>query len=65
MRPRAVVDTSVFLSAERHELLYLARRKAYSLVCSPFLIGEVVRRRTEMAIRQGLDSVTYTERINR
>ena len=62
---RAVVDTSVFLSAERHELLYLARKKAYTLVCSPFLISEIVHRRTEMAIKQGLESAIYTERINR
>jgi predicted nucleic acid-binding protein len=57
--------TSVFLSAERHELLYLARKKAYTLICSPFLINEVVRRRTEMAIKQGLDSSVYAARINR
>lgn len=64
MIPRAVIDTSVLLSAERDELLYLARKGAYALICSPFLVAEVVRIRTEKAIKFGQDRDVYRERIN-
>jgi len=64
VNPRVVLDTSVYLSAERHGLLFLARKRAYTLICSPFLINEIVRKRTEMAIQQGLDREVYRARIN-
>lgn len=64
-RPRAAVDTSVLLSAERHELLFLAHRGVYTLLWSAFLIAELVRIRTEWAIKQGQDRAVYRERINR
>ncbi len=53
MTPRVVPDSSALLSAERDEILYLAHRGAIQLVLSPFLIGEVVRIRTERAIMLG------------
>lgn len=62
---RAVLDTSVLLSAERHELLYLGHQGAYEIIWSAFLISEVVRVRTEMAIRNGQDREIYRSRINR
>ena len=64
MRPRAVLDTSVLLSAERNELLALAQRGVYTLVCSPFIINEVVRLRVEMAIAHHQDRELYRARIN-
>lgn len=64
MKPRAVLDTSVVLSAERHELLFLAHRKLYTIVWSTFLVGEVVRIRTEWGIKHSQDRKVYRERIN-
>lgn len=64
MTLRVVADSSVLLSAERDELLYLAGRGAIQLVLSPFLIGEIVRIRTERAIRFGQDREAYRTRIN-
>lgn len=64
MTPRVVADSSVLLSAERDEILYLARRGVIQLVLSPFLIGEVVRIRTERAIMFGQDRELYRARVN-
>lgn len=64
MKPRAVLDTSVLLSGERDELLYLAGKRAYTLVCSPFIIGEVVRIRVEKAIAHNQERSLYRTRIN-
>ena len=64
MKPRAVLDTSVLLSAERHELLFLAQKRLYTIVWSSFLVSEVVRIRTEWAIKRSQDRVIYRTRIN-
>ncbi len=64
MKLRAVLDTSVLLSAERHELLFLAQKRLYTIVWSSFLVGEVVRIRTEWAIKRSQDRVIYRTRIN-
>jgi predicted nucleic acid-binding protein len=64
LKPRAVLDASVLLSGERDELLYLAGRGIYTLVCSPFLIGEVVRIRVEKAIAYNQERIIYRTRIN-
>lgn len=64
MKSRAVLDASVLLSGERDELLYLAARGMYTLVCSPFLVGEVVRIRVEKAIAHNQERRLYRERIN-
>ena len=64
MKPRAVLDTSVLLSAERDELLFLAHKGAYRIVCSPFIFNEVVRIRTKKAIEHGQDYEVYRARIN-
>ena len=64
MKVRAVLDSSVLLSAERNELLFLARKGVYTLVCSPFIFNEVVRIRTEKAIEHGQNRDEYRARIN-
>lgn len=64
MKPRAVLDTSVLLAAERHELLFLAYRGAYTLLWSTFLVGECVRIKTELAIKHQQDRAIYRARIN-
>lgn len=64
MRPRAVLDTSVLLSIERDELLYLASKGIDTLACSPFLVGEVVRIRVEKAIQHNQERSLYRTRIN-
>jgi predicted nucleic acid-binding protein len=61
---RAVLDTNVLLSEARHELLFLAHQRAYTLIWSSFLVGECVRIRTELAIRHGQDRELYRARIN-
>lgn len=53
MRPRAVLDTSALLGPQRHELVFLASQRVYSMVWSSFLIAELTRIRTEWAIKQG------------
>jgi predicted nucleic acid-binding protein len=64
VRPRAVLDTSALLGPQRHELVFLAHQRAYTMVWSSFLIAELTRIRTEWAIRQGLEREGYRERIN-
>jgi predicted nucleic acid-binding protein len=64
VRPRAVLDTSALLGPQRHELVFLAHQRAYTMVWSSFLIAELARIRTEWAIRQGLEREGYRERIN-
>jgi predicted nucleic acid-binding protein len=59
-----VLDTSVLIDAERHELLFWARKKLYTPVTSLFIVGEAVRVRTELAIKQGLDRQVYRARVN-
>jgi hypothetical protein len=59
VKPRAVLDTSVLLSAERDELLFLARKGLYRIVCSPFIFNEMVRIRTKKAIEHGQDYEVY------
>lgn len=64
MKLRAVLDTSALLGPQRHELVFLAHKRAYTMLWSSFLIAEITRIRTEWAIRQGLDREVYRERIN-
>lgn len=64
MTLRAVLDTSALLGPQRHELVFLAQDRAYTMVWSSFLIAELTRIRTEWAIKQGLDRTVYRERIN-
>jgi predicted nucleic acid-binding protein len=64
-RLRAVVDTSVLISADRHAIYLLARLRYFEAIWSPFIIGEMVRIRVEMAIRRDVDRAVYRERINR
>ena len=64
MRLRAVLDTSVLLGAQRHELIYLAKKKVYIALWCSFLIGEVARVRTERAIEHHQDRKIYRARVN-
>lgn len=48
VRLRAVLDTSVLLSAERRALLLLATRGLYTIVWSAFIAEEVNRKLVEM-----------------
>ena len=45
---RVVLDTSVLLSAERRPLLFLAANGLYTLVWSPYIAAEVLRKMVEM-----------------
>ena len=64
MKPRAVLDTSALIAVERYELLFAAYKKLYRPVISLFIVGELARVRTELAIRQGQDREIYRARIN-
>ena len=64
MTPRVVLDTSVLLSAERHELIFLAHRQIYTMVWSSFLVAEVVRIRTEWGIKHQQERARYRQGIN-
>ena len=61
---RAVLDTSVLLSAERHWLWLLARLGIYEGFWSAFIVGELVRIRTELSIRHQVPRAEYRRRIN-
>lgn len=63
-RVRAVLDTSVLLSAHRHWLWLLARSGYYEAVWSTFIVGELVRIRVEHSIRRGVERTVYRQRIN-
>lgn len=65
VKPRAVLDTSALLGPQRHELVFLASERIYTMVWSSFLIAELTRIRTEWAIKQGLPREVYRQRINR
>lgn len=45
---RAVLDTSVLLSAERRPLLFLAVNDIYTIVWSQYIADEVIRKMIEM-----------------
>ncbi len=47
-RIRAVLDTSVLLSAERRPLLFLAASELYTIVWSEYIAAEVERKIVEM-----------------
>jgi predicted nucleic acid-binding protein len=64
MKLRAVLDTSALLGPLRHELVFLASKRVYTMVWSSFLIAELTRLRTEWAVKRGLDREWYRERIN-
>jgi predicted nucleic acid-binding protein len=61
---RAVLDTSTLLSEERHWLWLLARQGYYEGVWSAFIVGELVRVRTELSIRHQVARREYRKRIN-
>jgi predicted nucleic acid-binding protein len=61
---RAVLDTSVLISEHRHWLWLLARRSFYEGVWSAFIVGELVRVRTELSIKKGAERAVYRQRIN-
>ena len=61
---RAVLDTSVLISAHRHWLWLLAKEGYYRAVWSPFITGELVRIRVERAIQFDQDRVVYRARVN-
>ena len=62
--PRAVLDTSVLISYERHWLWSLARDKFFDAVWSTFIVGEMVRVRVENSIGRKMDRSVYRDRIN-
>lgn len=62
--PRAVLDTSVLLSQDRHWLWMLARLRYYEGVWSTFIVGELVRIRVEHSIARGVERAVYRQRIN-
>lgn len=62
--PRVVIDTSVLLSEHRHWMWLLASLGYYEGVWSPFIVGELVRIRTEHSIRRGVERRVYRERVN-
>jgi predicted nucleic acid-binding protein len=64
MLPRATLDTSVLLSADRHWLWLLARLGFYEAIWSTFIVGEMVRIRVEQSIAHGVPRAVYRERIN-
>jgi hypothetical protein len=64
MRPRAVLDTSALLDAERHELLFAARLRLYTVVWSAFVAAEFAWVRTELSHKHGLDPRENGGRIN-
>ena len=61
---RAVLDTSVLISAHRHWLWLLARKGYYQGIWSAFIVGELVRVRTEHSIKHGVERAVYRQRIN-
>lgn len=61
---RAVLDTSVLMSAHRHWLWLLALQGEYVGYWSPFIINELVRVRVETALRHGTPRKVYRQRIN-
>jgi len=61
---RAVLDTSVLLSADRHWLWLLAYLGYYDAIWSTFIVGELVRIRVEHSIRHGVERTIYRQRIN-
>jgi predicted nucleic acid-binding protein len=65
MIPRVVLDTSVLLGPQRHELVFLAKNGLFTFVWSPFLIAELVRIRTEWGIKHQQDREIYRARINK
>jgi len=54
MSIQAVLDTSVLLSAERHQLLFYAHKRIYTFLRSSFLVGECVRVRDEPLLAAAL-----------
>lgn len=62
--PRAVLDTSVLLSSNRHWLWYFARSGYFEAIWSTFIVGEMVRVRVQQAIKHGVDRAVYRQRLN-
>lgn len=61
---RAVLDASALISSHRHELVFAAQQGYYTLIWSAFIIAEVVRVRTELAIKRGQQRLVYRTRVN-
>lgn len=62
--PRAVLDTSVLISRDRHRLWAAAKYGFYEAVWSTFIVGELVRVRVELSIAKGIERAIYRQRIN-
>lgn len=63
-RPRAVLDTSVLMSGERHWLWAWARLNRFQGIWNTQIVAELVRIRVETAIKHGARGRTYGPRIN-
>lgn len=63
-RIKAVLDTSVLMSAHRHWLWLAARDEEFSGYWSTFIVNELVRIRVESALRHGTPREVYRQRIN-
>ena len=62
--PRAVLDTSVLISYERHWLWSMAQLGFFKAVWSAFIVGEMVRIRVENSIARNVDRSVYRRRVN-
>ncbi len=60
---RAVLDTSVLVSNERHWLWLYAHDRYYEAVWSPIIVAELVRVRVRLASRQGVEETVQRRRI--
>lgn len=61
---RAVIDTSVLMSAHRHAIWLLARDHYFYGIWNTFIVGELVRIRVEKARAHGQAREEYRERVN-
>lgn len=64
LAPWAVIDTSALISAHRHALWALAHDRYFYGIWNPFIIGEMVRIRLELAIKHGQARDVYRQTIN-
>lgn len=64
MSIRVVLDTSALIGSQRHGLVLAAQQGYYTLIWSAYIIAEVVRIRTELAIKRGQPRYVYRTRVN-
>lgn len=62
--PRAVLDTSVLVSGDRHRLWAAAKYGFYEAVWSTFIVAELAPVRVELGIARGVARAVYRQRIN-